>query len=226
MSRLTEIDGRIADLQAELERAQAEHAKCAVALAMNPTDSKAVQAARKTSATCKELQSDIDLLTDARDSLIEDRQTNVGKEKIEKAGELLKNARELLAKRSQAAADLDKALAALKDAVSNWVTVSGAAQFRTMEFFRTLYERDHAALIRYLPDTANVNGDCAANALAAQLDEALHGVKTGANIAFNYVRQRHDQQELVVSAADASASVMLDRMVMVANTEGVANDVH
>lgn len=220
MSKMNEIQARIADLRAELDKAQGLHSKNAMSLAMANGDNRLIESARYTAQQCANLRTDLELLEEARTALIAQRDGQDGSKRRAQASELLATVKTLMETRNQAAAEVDQALAGLRQAIGKWTDISTQAHAKAGAFYRALFEGDHEGLQRHAFLSGGLS-DAAANALAAQIDEALCGVNTSATIAFNYVQQRHDRRELVVDAAKSSASTVLADMETVARGEAV-----
>ncbi|WP_301101091.1 hypothetical protein [Propionivibrio sp.] len=221
-SKLATLAAQIAELETDLELAQAAHRAASINLAGNAADGEALKHVRGTEIRIVDINGDLKLLRDARAFAEEQDQSAAAQ--LRKAGAVgkLRATEVLIAKRPVAAAKVDRALVVLKDAVQEWVDLNQEVKGAAISFYR---DARPASLTTFdLYSQSGASSDlfrCALNAIASQVEEAMRPCEPRSVMAFNFVRYSPDSPELVVKDSKRIGERLIAHMNSVAAAEGM-----
>lgn len=205
------------------ERAIADATKrdhaAGVELARAPSNPKALKAAREAAQQVAALNADLDMLRKARVAAAEADNTEAQEAARAKAIEHMNTLETLLAERREAAECIDATLADLKTSMGVWKELGRAVAAEAHGFFKITLA-DHRRMAEYTGG-ASAMVDAALNPLAAEIDDALHGINSHLCMNFNYIRHAAGQPELVTVAADSSGNVLRTRVREIARQRGL-----
>ncbi|MHB0973143.1 MAG: hypothetical protein ACYC0P_02730 [Thiobacillus sp.] len=221
MSTLNELNQRLEELEIDIERAEQANAAASLALASAPHDDSAIRKARAASLHLADLRGDALLLRDARSHAEEAKRNEENQARKREADALLKKVDQLAGQRMKTAVDLDKAFAALTEAMREWVGINAKMRAHAVRFYR-LTKGSFAHAQPYIEGLGSVS-DGIGNALADNVDWATQGFSTHRNISLNFTRYCPDSPGSIAQAADQCSADALAALHRVAEAAGLTD---
>lgn len=219
MSTLNELNQRLEELEIDIERAEQANAAASLALASAPHDDSAIRKARAASLHLADLRGDVQLLRDARSHAEEAKRNDENQARKREAVAQKQKVGQLAVQRMKSAVAVDKAFAALNEAMREWVDVNAEMRTRAVSFYR-LTRGSFAHAQPYIEGLGSMS-EVIGNALADNVDWAIRGLNLSRNLSLNFVRYSPDSPGSIARSAEESSARVLDTMLLVAEAEGL-----
>lgn len=190
MSKTAKLDQQIDKLQVELNAAAAAKMQIGERLALDPTNSELIAAARDAAAKVQALTADIDILEGAREAA-NAADSRAAEEAVRtNAKRNLASIEKLLAQRVKAAQQIDEALARLRQVNQNWLTINGECSSVIQAFIRAAYGKNDQFTDRF----RGIHNEVV-NAIADNFAESMKGFDCYQVMSFNHLRQNAHETE-------------------------------
>lgn len=217
-AHLEQLEHEIALAERAIADAVKKDHAAGVELARAPSNHDSLKAAREAAQLVAALNADLDVLRKARIAAAEADNAEAQEAARAKAIEHMTTLETLLAERREAAERIDSVLADFKAAMSAWRDLGRSIAEEAGGFFKLTLD---GRRLHECHGGASAMVDAALNPLAAEIDDALHGINSHLCMNFNYIRHAAGQPELVAVAADSSGNVLRTRVREIARQRGL-----
>lgn len=217
MSKTAKLDQQINNLQAELHAAKAANTQIGEKLALDPTNTELITAARDVATQVQGLTTDIEILEGAREaSSAADLRAA---EEASRANALrnLASIEKLLSQRVKAAKQIDEALARLRQVNQNWLAVNGECASTIEAFKRYAYG---SVAITSTEGVRSMSNDVV-NAIADNFAESMKGFDFYQVMSFNHLRHNAHETESASLDAGRSSDRLLQNVLGIAAQKGL-----
>lgn len=216
---LNELNQRLAELEADIELAERANAAATGRLAEAPHDDSVIRKARAASLHLADLRGDALLLRDALAHTEDAKRNEESQARKREAVAQQQKVAQLAGQRMKTAAALDKAFAALTEAMQEWVAVNAKMRAHAVSFYR-LTKGGFADAQPYIESLSSLS-DVIGNALADNVDWATRGFNTHRNFSLNFVRYSPDSPGSIAQAAERCGADVQATMLRVAEAAGL-----